>query len=414
MKYSLINCYSDNNKGDLGIIQSTIDYIKENDEKCQIIGISTYNFSDPLFHTEHNLLKKKIEVYPSIFGELNIGRSKNSFIKIIRFCWDTIRIVYTYLLPVSLSLKLLFSANEKKSLHKLINSDYIVSKGGSFICNNHDIRSKMALIRFLYIFLLSLRLKKKVIILNQSIGPVYGKFSIKIVNFILNKCHKVVLRESICIAKYKYLDFPKDTFISNDIAFYLKPKQTNSSFSKTNFNIGITMKFVEKNKESDYQNMWIKSIENILENYKNINIVIFNQVPIDNDLEAAWLIYKKINDIYKNRIFFLTNQYESSELKYLCGEMDLFIGTRLHSTIFAMGELVPSIVISYHGTKAEGIFKNMQFSEFVIQNYDENILIEKFIKLYENRNILINQLKNKHLKYQKKIEADFRKIFNDE
>ena len=48
MKYSLINCYSDYNKGDLGIILTTVRFLQEIDKDADITGISTYNYSDPL------------------------------------------------------------------------------------------------------------------------------------------------------------------------------------------------------------------------------------------------------------------------------------------------------------------------------------------------------------------------------
>lgn len=410
-KYLLINCYSDNNKGDLGIILSTIDYIRNNDKFAEIEGVSTYNYSDPMFHSEHKLLKKEINVLPSIFGELNIRENKSIHIKFIRFLWDTLRVIFLILLPTPISNRFLFSNKEKISLRRIIEADYIVSKGGSFLCNDVDFRSKIALIRFTYIFLLSFKLKKKVIILNQSIGPVHGKLSVRLINYILQKSFKVVLREKRCIEEYQYLNFPQSTIISNDIAFYLRSKKIDLNFSNDNLNIGLTMKFVDKSKEVKYQNMWVRSIEDILESYQNSVMIIFNQVPIDNDIDASWIIYKQVNDRYKNRIYFITDNYESSELKYLYGQMDMFIGTRLHSTIFAMGETVPTISISYHGTKAEGVFENMQFDKFVIQEYDESILIDKFKQLYRDRiNKKIN-LKEKLSEHRTKMNRDFKNIF---
>lgn len=413
MKYTLINCYSDNNKGDLGIILSTIDYLKKNDDDAIIKGVSTYNYSDSLYHTDHELLKKEINVFPSIFGELNIANNKSFPVKSLRFIWDTIRVLIFLISPVSLSSKLLFSKQEKQTLNKIIESDYIVSKGGSFICNEKDVRSKIALIRLSFIFLLSIKLEKKVVILNQSIGPVYGNLSIKLVNYILSKSYKVVLREKKCVENYQYLSFPKNTIISNDIAFYLQSEKIQSPFFNECINIGVTTKFVDKDKENDYQKMWVKSIEYILEKNKNANIIIFNQVPIDKDIESSWIIYKKIDDKYKNRIYIMSNNYKSANIKYLYGKMDYFIGTRLHSTIFAIGESVPSICISYHGTKAEGIFENMGFSEFVVHEYSADVLIEKFNKLVSSRDYYTDLLSHKLLEYQTRMNKDFTIIFND-
>ena len=131
MKYSLINCYSDYNKGDLGIILTTVRFLQEIDKDADITGISTYNYSDPFYHTQHKLLSKSIPVSPSIFGELNIGKRKDPFSKVLRFLWDWIR----FKMMILFKSTFLLSSHEKKSFTKLKDSDYIISKGGSFLCD---------------------------------------------------------------------------------------------------------------------------------------------------------------------------------------------------------------------------------------------------------------------------------------
>lgn len=410
-KYTLINCYSDSNKGDLGIILSTIDYIKNNDSEANIKCISTYNFSDPAFLKEHIILKKYSKVYPSIFGELNIITKKSTYIKIIRLLWDTLRLILIILFPISFGKKIFFSKQEKKTLKIIQDSDYIISKGGSFICNENNWRDKIALIRFLYIFLLCFKLNKKVIILFQSLGPVYGRLSIRYVNYVINKCYKVVLREKVCFQKYPYIKYPKDTIFSNDIAFYL-PTLQSKIITGTEFKIGITTKYVGR-EEIEYKKMMVEGIENILSKYNNMKIYFFNHVPIDNDIESSWEIYKDISDSYKNRISFITDNYNPTEIKYLYGKMDAFIGTRLHSTIFAMGECVPSLCIAYHGTKAQGILKNMDSGNYVVRSYDTKEFINKFNELCNNLSSQKKTLKNRLDYWSIDMNQNFKKIFND-
>ena len=76
-------------------------------------------------------------------------------------------------------------------------------------------------------------------------------------------------------------------------------------------------------------------------------------------------------------------------------------------------ELVPSISISYHGTKSEGIFKNMGVAEFVVKEYDYNVLINQFNKLFLHSDKCKDILKNKLSDYQAQMKMDFTKIFND-
>ena len=70
-KILLINSYSDNNKGDLGIILGTIHNIKKVDKSYQINAISSFSNGDIYFNTEHEELKKYInKIYPTIFGRV--------------------------------------------------------------------------------------------------------------------------------------------------------------------------------------------------------------------------------------------------------------------------------------------------------------------------------------------------------
>ena len=416
MKYTLIHCYSDYNKGDLGIILTTVDMLKENDASADIEGVSTYNFSDPSYHTQHNILKKTIKVLPSIFGELNIFKYKTPLAKSIRLIFDICRLLVFLIFPIKFRKlrRVLFSKVEQATIDRIELSDYIISKGGSFLCNEKDLRSKFLLTRYLFIFFLSFKLRKKVIILCQSLGPVYGEISRIMLNYVLSKCFKIVLRESQCINQYRYLKImDSKLLILNDIAFYLNTKNVNLidlNIDKSRFNIGITIKHVDKNKAAEYRHMMIEAIKHCIDVYNTV-IYIFPHVTIDDDIDNSFEIFNSINDKYKSRITIFNGNYTSAELKVLYSLMNIFIGTRLHSTIFAMGEMVPSICISYHGTKALGIFSNYGLGEYVILEYSSNLLINKIDALIANQNDIRNTLQKMHDLYKVKFESAFKDTF---
>ncbi len=377
MKYALINCYSDYNKGDLGIILSTVKFIRENDADANIVGVSTYNYSDPQFFTDHTLLKKELPVYPSIFGELNIGKNKSSIAKLVRFVFDSIRLLLFMVFPS----KRLLSDKERETYEVLKEADYIISKGGSFICDENDIRVKISLLRLLYIFILSIRAckKSKLIVLCQSLGPVYGKLGRVLVNYVLKHCHYIVLREDTCIQQYPYLKVPADRkIVFNDIAFFLDGDWDNRIDKKLlfsgEFKVGITIKTVSLDKQQEYREMMKRAIEYLVSKY-NAAIYIFPHVTVDDDLQASFEVYKLIDDKQKENIHILTNNYSSRELKSFYGMMDFMISTRLHSAIFAIGEGVPAINIAYHGTKSQGIYANMHLSNLMIDSYSSEKLI---------------------------------------
>jgi len=413
-QYTLINCYSDNNRGDLAIIVSTINLIQEFDSNAEISGISTYNSSDPWYESEHKILKKYMHVFPSIYGVVNFGRRHSTILKIIRFFYDSLRMLASILLPRNM-VKYLYSKSEVSSIKQILNSDYIVSKGGSFICSGDDIRSQIALIRLLYIFILCIKLNKPPIILCQSIGPYSGWLVQKLTNYVLTHCSAVVLREDVCIEKYTYIKLPDKVFLSTDIAFFAKsidlPLDIN--FSEERFRIGMTIKHVDIDQSEDYLNMFVMAIEYCIQHY-DAKIYVFPHVTIDNDIDNSFEVYKRLSDQSKQSIVLLSDSYNALHLKSIYKNMDVFIGTRLHSTIFAISEDVPSICVTYHGTKALGVFKTIKMQNYVITDYDSEKLIELIVKLINNKVILKKRLSVELHKKRKELEYIFSEIFNRE
>ena len=410
MKYSLINCYSDYNKGDLGIILTTVRFLQEIDKDADITGISTYNYSDPFYHTQHKLLSKSIPVSPSIFGELNIGKRKDPFSKVLRFLWDWIR----FKMMILFKSTFLLSSHEKKSFTKLKDSDYIISKGGSFLCDEKNLRIKMSLRRFMMIFNLINYLipNSRIVILCQSIGPIYDKGSRNALNNIFEKCHKVVLREDYCLREYPYIHIPSDKLIiRNDIAFHLDSVPIDLPFKNfEKMKVGMTIKSVSATQKSQYENMMKTCIEHIIDKY-DVNIFIYPHVTVDDDVEESIKVYRMLADKYKSNVTVFTDNYQSGELKYLYSHMDYFIATRLHSSIFAIGEGVPSLVIAYHGTKAQGIFHNIDLDEWVVNDYETDLsfLFDKMVKEFDKEK-LVFKMKEDRKQTLECMSSVFRKV----
>jgi colanic acid/amylovoran biosynthesis protein len=416
MKYTLINCYADHNKGDLGIIQATVGLIITADPSADIVAISTFNKSDPLFEKEHRLLTQEIEVLPAVFGELNIFRFKTLPAKIGRLAFDFLRLLIYCATPIAISsvTRFIFSRYERLAIDRIISSDRIISKGGSFLCNERDARSKIALIRFLFIFFICIKHSKDIVILGQSIGPVYGVLSRRILNFVLRRSKHIVLREDDCVSKYPYLALPPDTITINDIAFFLDSSgetTLNISDDDARLHIGVTMKYVDKHLNGEYIEMMKAAIEYCISRHGAI-VHIFPHVTIENDIGNSSNVLMAIDDKYKEHIRLYSGDYTPRELKKLYSKMNFFIGTRLHSTIFAMGELVPSICIAYHGTKSMGIFSNFGLDKYVISNYSASELVSMIDPLIENRAEIITKIRDRLAKDRESYVTFLTKIIS--
>jgi colanic acid/amylovoran biosynthesis protein len=402
MKYALINCYSDNNRGDLAIILATIQLIREHDKNAEISGISTYNSTDPCYESEHKLLGEHIRVFPSLFGVVNVGTSRALPLKLLRFGFDTLRIALCMVLPRGL-ISLLFSDAENSSIRQLLEADYVVSKGGSFICSERDLRSQIALIRVLYIFLLSIKLGKPPIVLCQSVGPYYGWLTRLLTNHVLKRCAAVILREDVCTEQYGYIELPEFNQVATDIAFFADAHSapTDLPFAFDRLRVGMTMKHVNPEQSEQYRDMFVAAIKHCV-NHHNARVYIFPHVTIEDDIGNAFEIYKRLPDKIKPYVVLLSNDYHALQLKAIYKSMDVFVGTRLHSTIFALSEHVPAICVTYHGTKAFGVFKTLGLEEFVMTKYDAVLFCEKIDRLVSERKEISERIA--HILTQRKFE----------
>ena len=79
------------------------------------------------------------------------------------------------------------------------------------------------------------------------------------------------------------------------------------------------------------------------------------------------------------RLHLLNDVYEPEQLKGMIACMDVFVGTRMHSNIFAIGAGIPTAAIAYQ-QKTSGIMEELGFADLVIDIGD--ITEDKLVALY--------------------------------
>lgn len=406
-KIVLINSYSDRNKGDLGIILGTINTIKSKFSDCTIDAVSSFSYKDEWFHSEHIELKKYInKIYPTIIGRVYAKSFVGKIFMVIKDIIKSIIIEFSPMWFLNIYLKMFYNQTRKV----IISSDLIISKGGSFICNKNNFIDKLRLSRELAIFRLCLRYNKKIIIWGQSIGPVYGKIDLFRTRNLLKKIHLIILREELCLLSYNNLfNGLNNIKIGNDLAFNLEYKKSFKEnkpiHKKEKCKVAFTLKnYNNVNSNNLYFSLLKKIIYHLNKNYN----CIFHFVPhvsIDDDLnQVKKFVEPLFATIDKNKIIVDENEYSINELLKIYETKDILIGTRLHSTIFALSTNTRVINIGYHATKAKGVFNKIGLSNFqfdiddptdgILPKIDELLMSEfDFSKKLqeiktENRNII--------------------------
>ncbi len=120
-----------------------------------------------------------------------------------------------------------------------------------------------------------------------------------------------------------------------------------------------------------------------------VQVYLFNQVtgptPLDDDRVAAQALIEQIGE--GADWFTYLNEVLSPEILKACYScMDLFIASRLHSGIFALGSQVPTVFIGYMA-KTRGMMEWMGVEDWVIDlnNVTESVLWEKCTLAWQER-----------------------------
>jgi colanic acid/amylovoran biosynthesis protein len=286
-------------------------------------------------------------------------------------------------------------------INEIYDSDIVISCGGGYINSLGKLQ-----IRLSYI-LTGIAFNKPTIFYSQSVSDLFGPFDKFIVKFTINKSDMFIAREKLT---YNYLInigvMSSKLSLQADSAFLLQMKEPSQLDDKLrdilsrNNTVGITVtrwNFPGLSNAAKLKDNYIscfRKFASYLVNDCNFNVIVFPQVTGPNDFSDDRLFAKEIfAPLNNNGITVLEGKYSPENLKMLISKAKYFVGTRMHSNIFAIGAKVPTIAIAYQD-KTVGIMEMIGMEDLVIHinNITENNLIDKFNKLVSSREEVAKKL----------------------
>ncbi|MCR4435365.1 MAG: polysaccharide pyruvyl transferase family protein [Clostridiales bacterium] len=317
---------------------------------------------------------------------------------------------------------------------ELANADLILdlSEGDSF----SDIYGIKRFIVHSTIKISTFKLKKKIFLLPQTIGPFNFFFVKKAAAYILKNVNHCFVRDLISYEVVsKQIGIIKNKIsYAPDMAFYMKPNpQVSISDIYKNLDsqqsciIGVNVSgllynggYTQNNMFNllvDYKELMYQIVSSLLLKNENTKIlfiphVISQENPIEDDLTACKCIYDMFDDKYTNRFFLLNKAYSEDKLKSIIGECDFFIGARMHACIGAISMYIPTVPIAY-SRKFLGIWEQFDLGECIADprvNSLEDILgivescFKKKDKIKQKLLIKMEGVSNEILNVFKKID----------
>ncbi len=395
MKILITNAYSGQNKGDAGIIIGmTKDLSSRRTFKEAEINISSADYP-----SDSN--RYSYPVVPS-FLSLQSTFARNPFLGFFSFL--------IVIFPLSLIWAFFYRyfkkdirilKNLRQLLHLYVNADLIIAAGGGYLYTTSKVFGNVVLFITIYSFYFGVLLGKPVYIYSQSIGPFASRFQSWFVKKALCKVRLIEVREQFSYSLIQSWKIPTPAHRSIDAAFLLSSED---SFIITEvpvkkLRVGITVrKWFRNQKEQQQYERTIGEFINWLISEMGVFVFFIPQVTFkkgnDDDRTAARDIYSYIKS--KHFVCLIEEELNPQQIKGLCGKMDFFIGTRMHSNIYALSMNVPTMAIAYQ-PKTKGIMAQLDMENYLLPIKDLNLynLKKKFRLLIERQGKIRDYLKNK-------------------
>lgn len=218
----------------------------------------------------------------------------------------------------------------------------------------------------------------------------------------------IFVRESVSNKILENVGITNNVYLYPDPAFTLQSIET--EFVKFNSHesdiIGINISPLMKRylHDENIRNNFISLVKYILHN-TDAKIALIPHVVQERNSDLDYM--KDImNGIVSDRIEIVDGNYNCMQLKSLISKCKFFIGCRTHATIAAYSTCVPTLVIGY-SNKSVGIARDIFGNEtdYVLPITDltnKDILLNKFLYLYNKRNYIKEYLEKFMPSYIKK------------
>jgi len=268
------------------------------------------------------------------------------------------------------------------------------------------------IMRFLYGFLMAwtvVLLKGSIVQLPQTFGPYKSWISRVLAGYLLRHSSIIMARdrESQRLAK-KLVDHQKEVLLCPDVAFSLEAvKPSNIELNPSLNGSKIPLRLIGLNinglmfnggytRENmfglkiNYQTLLPSLVKALLQEHPGeLWLIPHTYGPpdsVESDPEACRQVFLALPEEFRRRVRIVTGEYDCHEIKWLIGECDFFIGSRMHACIAALSQGIPCAGIAY-SRKFEGVFDSVGMGDWVIDGRETTTeqAVIRILELYQKR-----------------------------
>lgn len=290
-----------------------------------------------------------------------------------------------------------------------------VTMGDSF----SDIYSKEVCISDMRFKRLAEFFSKKYILMPQTYGPFYDDKVKAKAACILKRANRIYCRDEVSQSYIADTFGIQNSILVTDLAFFLPYDKQRFSFSERK-KLGINVSgllwrggFTKNNQFNlnvDYQSFIVTVIRQILTNTDYEVHLIPHVINLTkNAHDDDYKVCEELKQLFPQTILAPTFATPVEAKSYIA-KMDLFIGSRMHSTIAAFSTGVPVIPVSY-SRKFEGLFNGLEYYYSInCRELDTELAIEQVLDLVKERSLLQTEVLHSQAIFNKRCSILFKEI----
>jgi len=270
--------------------------------------------------------------------------------------------------------------------------------------------------RFVLMFLhkwLVLLAGKKLVMLPQTYGPFNRRLVRVLARYILRRCSALWSRDKQSMEYLRALLGEKlnaeKVHFCPDVAFVLDSREPPESVLSeitairkkhrlvVGFNISGLLYHGGYTRDNmfglrvDYPHLVGKLLDYFMSLDNSAVILVPHVFPrddasVESDPAACRRIFERFAPTYQGRLVMLQDRLDQGQVKYVIGQCDFFLGSRMHSCIAALSQGIPAIGLAY-SRKFIGVFESLGLGHMVadMRDKDEADIISQVKEAIEAR-----------------------------
>ncbi|MFA9423423.1 MAG: polysaccharide pyruvyl transferase CsaB [Sedimentibacter sp.] len=275
-------------------------------------------------------------------------------------------------------------------IKKLKMSDILVFGGGSLL---QDVTSKRSIYYYLFLIRLAKIMNNKIIMLSQGIGPIINENSKRAVSNTLSMVDFITVRDKHSKEFLENIGVHENKiFLSTDPVINFRAGESLENSQNKTKKICFSLR---NWKDTDVSDKISKVAGKLIENGIECHFIPFYY---NEDLELIYQVEKNLKD----KAVYYKEKLSTSEAFDIIKNMDVMVGVRLHSLIFAAAANVPFVAVSYDH-KVDHFVNSVNMKVACkINNIDVELLYDEIImklknEVEEKEKLLVSVLKLREL-----------------